>query len=408
MTAQIAVFNLNGVAIASDSTTTVSNPERTRTFSGAQKLFELGPGHRAVVMTSGEARFMRVPYSVLIPKWAATLQQPLPTVADYAREFRRWLPQQQDLFGPEEQEWLFRWMLEDYYLMIRSRVQRQLSEHGLSDADWIDPDVCRLVTEVILGHIEALDSKDALDEHDTASDDAYVEAHQELIATAFGYALDDVPHTLDADEALLHKVPRLVLSRQEPWNVDSTVAFIGYGAQDTFPGHQVLELTGIVDDRLRYCAWEPANTSVDRASLVTPFAQSEAIQTFLRAYNSAFPTLSHDRLEAVGQDILAIHNLDEDTQTVIRELLAQGHEDLTRDIESHSWERFISPMLNTVEALPIGELAGMAESLVGIQALRSHSSDRQPSVGGAIALVTIAPDTGVVWHRRHAERSFTP
>lgn len=84
MTAQVAIFNLSGVAVASDSITTVSRDERIRTFSGAQKLFDLGANHRVVVMISGESRFMRVHYSVLLPTWRDTLTDPLPNITDYA------------------------------------------------------------------------------------------------------------------------------------------------------------------------------------------------------------------------------------------------------------------------------------------------------------------------------------
>lgn len=403
MTAQIAVFNLNGVAVASDSTTTVSNPERTRTVSGAQKLFDLGPDHRVVAMTSGEARFMRVPYAVLIPRWRESLTTAPAHVEDYARQFLTWLPTQRDLFGPEGQERLWKWMLEDYYLMVRSRLHRQLKDHDLQDTPWDHADVANLVTDSVLEMVATLESRDDLHEVDLEADRAFLSTQAEIITGAFDYVFDDTPRTVAADETLLTRVPELILAKQEPWDVDSTVAFIGYGAEDAFPGHQVIELTGMVGERLRYSAREPAGTHVFNTSIVTPLAQSEAIFTFLRAYNSAFPSLAHDRLEAVGVEILGLDGLTDQARSQISQLLSDGHEALTADIESHSWEQFISPMLSTVESLPIGELARMAESLVGIQALRSHSSDRQPSVGGAIAVVTIAPDTGVTWHRHHSE-----
>jgi hypothetical protein len=403
MTAQIAVFNLNGVAVASDSTATVSSSERTRTVTGAQKLFDLGPGHHVVAMTSGEARFMRVPYAVLIPRWRDSIATPLAHVGDYAQAFLDWLPTQRDLYGPEGQERLWRWMLEDYYLTVRSRILRELRDLNLHDAPWDDASVSSVVNRIVVDMLATLESRDDLHGLDPDADHAFLSAHDEVIAAAFDYVFDDTPRTITADEALLTQVPRLILTKLEPWSLDSTVAFIGYGTDDAFPGHQVLDLTGMLADRLLYSAWEPAGTHVFNTSLVTPLAQSEAIQTFLRAYNNAFPSLAHDRLDTLGQNILDLPDLDDDTRERISELINDNHQGLTSDIESHSWEHFISPMLATVESLPVSELARMAESLVGIQALRSHSSDRQPSVGGTIAVVTIAPDTGVTWHRHHSE-----
>ena len=61
MTSQIAVFNLECVAVASDSVMTISNGRQERTLSSSEKVFDRGPAHKVVAVSSGEARFMKVP-----------------------------------------------------------------------------------------------------------------------------------------------------------------------------------------------------------------------------------------------------------------------------------------------------------------------------------------------------------
>lgn len=400
MTSQIAVFNLMGVAVASDSVTTVSKGRDVRTFTGAQKLFDLGPQHKAVAMTCGEARFMKVPYTVLIPQWRSTLNEPFATVEEYAESFLRWLPQRRDLLGQETQDEFFSWLVRDYYISVRSRILRHIEEAELTDASWDDPAVGRIVDEVVTGYLEALTRCGDLEEADVDADAAYVAANQDRVQEAFDYVFDDTPRTVNSDAWLLTEVPRLILSKAEDWSVDSLLAFIGYGAEDSFPGHMTLSLTGMVADRVRYSQWNKGRVTVDGESLLTPFAQSEAIDTFLRAYNKNFPGICHSAIDSLLDEISATFEMDREALTEVGDRV---HEQMSEELESWSWREFISPMLDTVGSLPPPDLARMAESLVGIQALRAHSTTQMPSVGGTIALLTITPEEGVTWVRRHIE-----
>lgn len=402
MTAQVAIFNLSGVAVASDSITTVSRDERIRTFSGAQKLFDLGANHRVVVMISGESRFMQVPYGVLLPTWRDTLTDPLPTITDYAEHFTSWLTQQTHLFDSDHQSSLWSWLLQDYYLAIRASIRRELHSRELTDLPWDDLSVSKVVTTTVERFITQLSVQEEVTDVDIAKDLAFVTESAEVISEAFEYVFDDTPRTIETDQVLLSELPPLLLAKQERWSLDSTVAIIGYGTNDTFPRHQTLELTGIVDNRLRYTRRPHNGTELSNRAIVAPFAQSEAIDTFLRAYNVDFPGIAHDRLDATLDAVLDLVQLTEEQLESVATIRSDAHKTLRRDIEDYSSERFISPMLATVESLPHGDMARMAEALVGIQALRAHSSDHQPSVGGNIALLTINPETGVTWHRHHA------
>lgn len=400
MTSQIAVFNLMGVAVASDSVTTVSKGREMRTFTGAQKLFDLGPDHKVVAMTCGEARFMRVPYTVLIPQWRNSLTGPLGSVEEYAQSFTSWLPQRRDLLSDEQQDEFFSWLVRDYYLSVRSSILRRIEEAELTEAPWDDPAVQRIIDDVVDGYRGGLNGCSDLEQLDAEADAAYVAAHQDRVKEAFEYAFDDTPRTVNSDAWLLGEVPRLVLCKSEDWSVDSLLAFIGYGSEDSFPGHTTLSLTGLVDDRVRFSRGNEGRVTVDGESLLTPFAQSEAIDTFLRAYNKNFPSICHSAIDSLLDEISIALDVDRES---LNELGNKAHEDMRDELDSWSRREFINPMLDTVGSLPPSDLARMAESLVGIQALRAHSTTQMPSVGGTIALLTITPEEGVTWLRRHVE-----
>ena len=59
-----------------------------------------------------------------------------------------------------------------------------------------------------------------MDGLDADADEAFVAAHLDIVQREFDYVFDGVPRTAESDEMLLREVPRLVLSKREPWGRD--------------------------------------------------------------------------------------------------------------------------------------------------------------------------------------------
>ena len=392
MTAQIAIFNERCVAVASDSVVTIGRGERQRTMSTAEKLFETAAGHPVVALHSGSATFMRVPYEVLIAEWRRSLTEPLTTLAGYAESFGTWLTRQSSLFGNDAQEMLFSWMLDDYFLMVRDRIIETLKERNLTSEPWDSIDVMAAVDSVTREHVDTLNARDEIAGREPETDAAWIADRAHLVQKSLDWVFDDVPHTTASDRMLRDDVPYLLISRAEPWGCDGTMAFVGYGANDMFPGYHSVTITGIINDHLIERPYDDLHISQTNRSGVTPFGQDEAVQTFIRAYNKQFLTAAHERLDAVLDEV--------DLDDPEGEQRTKFHEALSADFEDLSWESFVRPMLDTVESLPRADMARMAESLVGVQALRAASSDQQPTVGGPIDVVLITRADGVQWVRR--------
>ena len=397
MTSQIAIFNLECVAVASDSVMTLESGRDRRTLASSEKIFDLGANHRVIAMTFGEARFMKVPWSVLVAEWARTTPNPLSTVPDYARSFVRWLPTRRDLFTPDSQNAFFAWQVRDYYLAIRQDIINALQTAGLTETDWSDLDVQGTVDDAVDDAIIRLSRQDDLQGVNADHDAQYLRSAESRIQEQFNYVFDDVPRTVASDARLLTEVPALILAKDEPWGTDGTLAFIGYGADDVFPTHQVVTFHGMVNDAVRAVWWDSRSVDTDNPSRIMPFAQTEAIDTFLRAYNRDFLSEAHRTVDSVWDEHMS--NLDTPSEAII-EVREAMHTRLDDDFGQLSWERFVSPMLSTIDALSRSDMARMAESLVGVQALRAASMAQMPTVGGPIDVVVISRSNGVEWVRR--------
>jgi hypothetical protein len=73
--------------------------------------------------------------------------------------------------------------------------------------------------------------------------------------------------------------------------------------------------------------------------------------------------------------------------------------------ENFSQSNFASPLFNSIEGMSIINLANLAESLVGIQALSTYSQLGTATVGGLIEVVTIDRSQGVIWHQKIGQTS---
>jgi len=410
MTSQVAVLNLECAAVASDSLRTLTFRDGRRTFESAEKVFELGPGHQVVALISGDARFMAVPWSLLIGEWAATQFEPLSSVPDYADALVRWLSERSDLFSGDVQAKFFGWQLRELYLTIRRRIVESLDSADLSHEDWTDLDVLASVNSSVSDVIDELSSRDNLEGIDQACDAKYLRRVESLIRNEFDYVFDDVPRTVLSDVRLLQEVPVLLVAKNAMSRSDSTIAFVGYGVDDMFPIAHALTLHGLVNDAVRGSSWLIQGVDREGTARIVPFAQADAIHAFMNGNDVGFLKSVHDAIDSVFKEKES--SIDEE------QILDSGGssmsglaDELHRQVDAACIERsrevFLAPLLATIAAMPRVEMAGIAASLVELQTLRIGTSAGTPTVGGAIEVVVISRAHGVQWVRPKDDRLAT-
>ena len=73
---------------------------------------------------------------------------------------------------------------------------------------------------------------------------------------------------------------------------------------------------------------------------------------------------------------------------------------LKKHVGNIATEYFVSPMLDTIGSLSLIDVASLARSLVGMQAMRSAASPEPASVGGFIESLVIDRANGIRWIHR--------
>ncbi len=104
--------------------------------------------------------------------------------------------------------------------------------------------------------------------------------------------------------------------------------------------------------------------------------------------------------------IKLIPNLTTQQQKEIIEKMQKAGKTLAEDFEEllnrHLMQNYSDPVMDTVEYLPIDELAAMAESLVNLTSFKRRITMVAETVGGPIDVAVISKGDGFVWiNRKH-------
>ena len=127
---------------------------------------------------------------------------------------------------------------------------------------------------------------------------------------------------------------------------------------------------------------------------VALFAQTDAIRAFANGYHE-------DVLSQVSSFV--IDKLSEHIEDVDKLVeIASEIDELIRD---YAVENFAIPLLATIGNLNLNDLAKLADSLIGMQSIKSAASPRPATVGGLIEILLIDREHGFRWFRKLPSRT---
>jgi hypothetical protein len=386
VTSQIAIFNPLGVAVASDTVITISGERGRKTTNNAQKMWELGAPHLIVVIQSGAVPSNGVHTQLLIREWSRTLKEQLPTVEDYARSFADWFTAAPDIVPTESELREIHLQLNDHYYEVRRRV-------AVDTADTDDP---KEIAECFEYHARSgFDWLSNLENFAGVTDEDDAELLEKVgvdLNEKLDIIFEGVPGLDEAREILLRSAP-LVLSRVQPSDLDTDLGFIGFGAEEYFAKSVRVSCRARYGDVARLTIENPFGaTAESQSGSIATFAQEQAISGFLRG-------AQYDVMESAFRYVwghLSDGIDDEDQLNETREFM-RG---LRQHVDKFQMENFVSPMLDTIGALSLTDVANLASSLVGMQAIRAAASPEPASVGGYIESLVIDRAEGIRWIQR--------
>lgn len=404
MTCEVAVLNKYAAVLAADSAVTYTNGDGEARYSkGGNKIFQLSHTEPVGIMIFDAAAVCGMPWEVLIKAYRNEhlKDTQFDTVADYADNFFSFLRSAASPISKEIRETSFVEGLQRAAL----HVVKHLEQVEPSIVDRSLPDAGRAAKAApILAKLSAeLDAEPFANAGVEAAANRALggppQAFREQLAQ--GLALGGLANVVQTDE-LVTLVCNLYFRRYGEYQPNTGVVVAGYGKTEYFPCVIEYSVSGFVGDEFVIKEERKASISNKTPSEILPFATASAVQAFMRGVgldvfiqvDNAYRQFAVDFARSMLTAAKAAEppELEQEAQKAQAEFMDSWYGNV---LTSHYY-----PLKGVIAALPLEEMAHLAETLVTLESLKERVTSPTQSVGGPIDVAVITKSEGLVWIKR--------
>ncbi|MBX9955078.1 hypothetical protein H7T43_09125 [Peribacillus simplex] len=410
MTAEIAILNRMGVALAADSAVTIGSNLTQKVYNSANKLFSLSKQHPVGIMVYGSADFMGVPWETIIKVYRKELgDKKFDTLSEYCESFFSYLKHSEQLIPQYAEDSQVIKVFNSYLNPILNEMDEEIRQ---SYPDELPSD--EEVLAILKGKIDSLISDFTEVPFLKGFSNEFLEefkcSHKKNITSVVTQNV-----FIELDEAILEsflELSALMFSKEIISDKMSGVVISGYGEKEIFPSIFEYEtegmFCGLIKMSLEYHIQISSQINEEQTTAtIRAFAQKEMVETFMHGIDPRMERAIHDVLEVSLEDkypslvaeTLGI-DLSEEQKEKLRILGNIFNEEFYREINRIKRGNFIYPIVDTVDLLPKEELAAMAEALVNLTSFKRKVSTDAETVGGPIDVAVISKGDGFVWIKR--------
>lgn len=407
MTAEVALMNRNGVALAADSAVTIGREAR-KIYTSAEKLFQLSEACPVGVMIYGSAAFLGVPWDTIIKTYRAKHGSDVKShVHDYASHFLSFLKRSRNLFPIKSQDDSNRSLVAAYFLSLREQIKRKLGEEAEKKDGLSDDDIPTIVDQLISKSFEGICSHTDLTSIDQKSRQAVIRRLTPSVVKIVDEIFEKLPFGKKTKQLLVDAAFQFLF--RECFGIRlSGLVFAGFGNDEFMPTLVHFHLEEMVNNCLRVIQKDKQSVGVDSEGVVMPFAQQDMVQSFMEGIHGELAVYMTDTtnrlftgafkvvLDAIKKSDAGLgQQIEKAIQPVLSGLLTKLFEDWQRH-RTQYWR----PVLDVVSSLPKDELAAMSEALVNLTSFRRRVTNVPETVGGPIDVAVITKGDGFVWIKR--------
>ncbi|MER8655271.1 hypothetical protein [Mesorhizobium sp. M0847] len=402
MTAEICIMNRLAVVLAADSATTVTywgdNGREERYFKGANKIFQLSNSHPVGIMIFDSADLLKVPWEVVIKDFRRTIgDRSFNDIPGYAAEFFAYIDGNKTMFPDTVQQGAFLETVRSGLFSLLVSPARELQGSEAQKKAVIEAHIAAEIHRVAELDVPACVAAQAL-----ASAVEANRADMGQWAAGLMQAFD-LPQIDDIDGAVELAIARIFKQPDQHMSTGGLV-FAGFGEHDIFPSMAHFTSCGLLAGKHVHLPGEAMKIDHETPAWMAPFAQRNMADTFSAGvsfdiYSSTLESVTEglapfvQRLgEAAQFDPAAIVNLGD--------LIAQARAEIGDAILEKAKKEHAIPMRRILGALPVDELAELAETLINLQSLKEKVTKPSASVGGPVDVAAITRSEGLVWIKR--------
>jgi len=409
MTSEVVVMNRLGIALASDSASTVYVGGRPKFFH-ADKLFMLSSHHPVGVMVYNNSSLLGVPWETILKMFRAELgTKSYGTLEEYSLRLIKFLNESRNLFPEDIQNLYYMNLVRTIFKGIIRGIKDELLAHALDSSD-ISGALEEAQSKVILASVDEWTRKsDATCLAPNAGNDL-ASVHSGQIQALI---LECFPNLQTELVPSLYQLAKLVVIKDDiPPETLSGLVIAGYGDSQHFPVLQEYECGQIFGGQLKYKLKQAIKIDAQTPSHIAPFAQCEIVETFLHGVSDEYEyeMISGvlEMIESSADEIVqGIPGMGKKRKEAYREKIRPAGEDaaveLVRRLRRFRDKKHLKPIVHSIEFLPKNELAHVASSLVNLSSFQKRMSiSEDETVGGPVDVAVISKGDGFVWvSRKH-------
>jgi hypothetical protein len=391
MTAEVAILNTHGVALAADSAITVSSGGENKVYNTANKLFALSKYHPVGIMIYNKATYMGIDWEIVIKEFRKSLgKEAYKTLFDYADSFIDYVKKL--TFVTEERQ-------EDTLLSICNYIILRVRDNFFYE---VEKKFKTVENFELKQTIQVLDSviKEIQVSLEGLNDDIkypldldYLEQYKNDIYEIIDGVFEEYKISVNQKEGILKIIISDINKANNLINY-SGIVIAGYGNNEIFPSIYQCEIWGKIGKSLILFNEKKDSISYEHTASIRPFAQSEMVHAFMEGIDPDLQRTIDIQLENLMASISDIMG------NSYKENLMKIKDKFNENFNEFRETVYTNPVMNIVQSLQKSDLAEMAETLVNLTAFKRHVSKDKETVGGPTDVAVITKGDGFVWIKR--------
>jgi hypothetical protein len=390
MTAEVAILNTHGIALAADSAITVGIGGEKKVYNTGNKLFALSKYYPVGIMVYNRASFMNIDWEIIIKQYRRSLKaKSFPTLLEYANDFLEYIKDFNYISG-EAQKQLLGASCYMVFSLIRNTFLDDIEKKFQGQENINSMQISRVLTSTIRS---IQNTQRAMDDVPTFKIDVdFVLLHKEFIIEIINDVFEKYPLSDRQQEGIME----ILINDLQKGNIKNYTGIViaGYGEKEIFPSLYNFHIHGKLGNSFIYTNEEHANISSDNSAAILPFAQSEMVHSFMGGIDPQF----EDNIIIQSEKIIGfISNIVDKSYKNKLDKIYREFVDYIRDFKQNV---YVNPIMGIVDSLQKTDLAEMAESLVNLTSFKRHVSRDTETVGGPTDVAVITKGDGFVWIKR--------
>lgn len=408
MTAVVGILNKQAVAVAADSAVTISGGNGRKIFNHANKIFRLSYGQPVGIMIYNSANFMQTPWEILIKVYREQLgKKVFPKLEDYQKDFLKFLKNKNYYTDSEGQKQACYEFCNNVFTIIKQQAFQQIQNQAPLPPEQI---VAGISVQIQSIHQQLVNAPpptcSELVSYTRAQFDAFF---NNILGLTIKQNFDDINLVLsDADKILVKNIVFEILKSTNFLNNFTGLIFVGYGVSEIFPSLIPLQISFVIENRLRYVTDEGMRThiSLQNESVIRPFAQTDVINTILTGVDPSLSDLYTNNFKDFlnGYNNFLLQQIGESNPLLVQQIRSIDVQNIVNQYAQKNEEikriKYIEPLMNAVGTLSKEDLAEMAESLIYLTYLKRRITFAEESVGGPVDVAIISKTDGFIWLKR--------